>query len=285
MRLVPRMQCGPAGRIATAATGFKLPAGEPEAMPGRYLLLSPVRRVAPCAAARSRAPDKDGETMSATVRIKAAEYVTHNVRRFDVEKPSGFTFEPGQATEVSIDKDGWRDEKRPFTFTSLPEWDDLQFTIKLYPDHGGVTGQLGRLKVGDALILDEPWGTIQYKGPGTFIAGGAGVTPFIAILRALERDGKLAGHGLIFSNHTEKDIILREEFDAMDGLATTYVLSDEDNDTPGLVHGFVDRKFLAESISDFGQHFYVCGPDRMVKDISDALKALGAEPDALIFEK
>lgn len=122
--------------------------------------------------------------MSAKVRIKAAEYVTHNVRRFDVDKPSGFTFEPGQATEVSIDKDGWRDEKRSFTFTALPEWDDLQFTIKIYPDHHGVTEQLGKLEVGDALILDEPWGTIQYKGPGTFIAGGAGITPFIAILRA-----------------------------------------------------------------------------------------------------
>ena len=84
--------------------------------------------------------------MSAKVRIKAAEYVTHNVRRFDVEKPPGFSFEPGQATEVSIDRDGWRDEKRPFTFTALPEWDDLQFTIKIYPDHGGVTDQLGKLE-------------------------------------------------------------------------------------------------------------------------------------------
>ena len=223
--------------------------------------------------------------MSSKVKIKAAEYVTHNVRRFDVEKPPGWAFEPGQATEVSIDKEGWRDEKRPFTFTSLPEWEDLQFTIKIYPDHGGVTEQLGKLEVGDTLLLEEPWGTIQYKGPGTFIAGGAGVTPFIAILRALERDGKLEGHSLLFSNNTERDIILREEFDAMDGLATTYVLSAEDEDKPGLVRGLIDKNFLKENISDFGQHFYVCGPDQMVNDINKALKELGAEPDALVFEK
>jgi ferredoxin-NADP reductase len=221
--------------------------------------------------------------MSSKVKIKAAQYVTHNVRRFDVEKPSGWAFEPGQATEVSIDKDGWRDEKRPFTFTSLPEWNDLQFTIKIYPDHGGVTEQLGKLEVGDALILEEPWGTIQYKGLGTFIAGGAGVTPFIAILRALARDGKLDGHSLIFSNDTEKDIILRDEFDAMAGLATTYVLSVEDK--PGLFHGLIDKKFLKENIADFSQHFYICGPDKMVADINDALKELGAAPDALVFEK
>ena len=223
--------------------------------------------------------------MSTKVRIKAAEFVTHNVRRFDVEKPPGWTFEPGQATDVSIDKDGWRDEKRPFTFTALPEGDDLQFTIKIYPDHGGVTEQLGKLKVGDALLLDEPFGTIQYKGPGTFIAGGAGVTPFIAILRALARDHKLSGHSLIFSNNTERDIILREEFDAMDGLARTYVVSSEEEDKPGLVRGFIDKKFLQDNISDFGQHFYVCGPDQMVEDINKALEELGAEPDALVFEK
>jgi ferredoxin-NADP reductase len=221
--------------------------------------------------------------MSSKVRIKATEYVTHNVRRFDVEKPPGLKFEPGQATDVSIDREGWREEKRPFTFTSLPEWDDLQFTIKIYPDHGGVTEQLGQLNVGDALLLEEPWGTIQYKGPGTFIAGGAGVTPFISILRSLKRDGRLAGHGLIFSNRTEKDIILRDEFDAMTGLATTYVLTSEEK--PGLKHGRIDPDFLKENIADFGQRFYVCGPDKMVTDINDALKELGAEPDALIFEK
>jgi len=221
--------------------------------------------------------------MSAKVKIRSAEYVTHNVRRFDVEKPSGWAFEPGQATEVSIDKEGWRDEKRPFTFTSLPEWDDLQFTIKIYPEHRGVTEQLGKLEVGDALILEEPWGTIQYLGPGTFIAGGAGVTPFIAILRALERDEKLEGHSLIFSNHTERDITLRDEFDAMDGLVTTYVLSAEEK--PGLIYGRIDEDFLRENISDFAQHFYVCGPDEMVADISQALTELGADPEALVFEK
>jgi hypothetical protein len=45
----------------------------------------------------------------------------------------------------------------------------------------------------------------------------AGFTLFIAVRRASERDGNLAGHGLIFSNKTEKDIILREECDAMEG--------------------------------------------------------------------
>ncbi len=77
--------------------------------------------------------------MTHTLEIKAISPVAHNVFSYDLERPDGFTFEPGQATEVSIDKDGWRDEKRPFTFTSLPDDDRLQFTIKSYPERGGVT--------------------------------------------------------------------------------------------------------------------------------------------------
>lgn len=76
-------------------------------------------------------------------------------------------------------------KKRPFTFTSLNDNSFLEFTIKIYNDHEGVTKQLGLLKTGDKLLIDDVWGAIEYKGPGYFIAGAAGLTPFIAILRDL----------------------------------------------------------------------------------------------------
>ena len=221
--------------------------------------------------------------MSHTVEIRKAEQVTHNVRQFTFEKPQGFVFEPGQATDVSIDKDGWRDEKHPFTFTSLPGWDELQFTIKIYPDHHGLTEQVGGLDVGDRFIIGDAWGTIQYKGRGTFIAGGAGVTPFIAILRDLAEKERIAGHRLIFANRTEQDIILKQEFDDMEGLETLYVVDEGDN--PRFGHGRIDTAFLRKHIDDFTQHFYVCGPDGMVKGINEALKDLGADPETLVFEK
>jgi predicted ferric reductase len=43
--------------------------------------------------------------------------------------------------------------------------------------------RIRKLKHGDELIIRDVWGAIEYKGEGVFIAGGAGVTPFIAILR------------------------------------------------------------------------------------------------------
>ena len=51
--------------------------------------------------------------MSTRVKILKTEMVTHDVRHYRVEKPKNFRFAPGQATELSIDKPEWRDEKRP----------------------------------------------------------------------------------------------------------------------------------------------------------------------------
>src|SRR5687768_9902320 len=99
--------------------------------------------------------------MEHVIKIKDVVKITHDVKRFQCEKPDGYHFLPGQATEVSINKEGWRQEKRPFTFTSLNESPDLEFVIKIYDDHNGVTNALGKLKPGDELIVDDVWGAIQ----------------------------------------------------------------------------------------------------------------------------
>src|SRR6185503_12929638 len=134
---------------------------------------------------------------------------------------------PGQATEVAINKNGWREEKRPFTFTSLPMHSYLEFTIKTYRERKGVTKELLNLKKNDELILHEVFGAISYKGEGVFIAGGAGVTPFISIFRHLQANGNIGSNVLVFANKTKKDIILEQEFKNLLGDAFINILSDE----------------------------------------------------------
>ena len=167
--------------------------------------------------------------MPTSVKILHTEPVTHDVRRYRVEKPDGFSFEPGQATDVAFDKEGWR------------------------------------------------------KGPGVFIAGGAGVTPFIAILRKLAADGRLDGHTLIASHKTEEDIILRDEFEAMPGLTCIWTVTGEESSP--LNRGKIDKGFLQHHVESFDQNFYVCGPDQMVDDIKATLKDLGADADGITFEE
>lgn len=223
--------------------------------------------------------------MQHSVKILKVADVTHNVRRYTLEKPDGFKFEPGQATDVSLDEAGWREKKHPFTFTSLAKWPHLEFTIKSYFNTGGagVTERLYGYKPGQSLIIRDVWGTIAYRGAGTFIAGGAGITPFIAILRDLNHRHKLDGHTLIVSNHTEADIILREEFEAMDGLRILWTVTN-DPDAP-LLHERINAEFLERHIRDLTQHFYLCGPDDMVRELREALQSMGAGAEAVTWEK
>ncbi|WP_183563977.1 FAD-binding oxidoreductase [Mucilaginibacter sp. SP1R1] len=221
--------------------------------------------------------------MEHIVRILAINSVTHNVKQFIIEKPDGFTYTPGQATELSVNEPEWIEQKNPFTFTSLTDEHYLEFTIKIYTDHNGVTNHLNELKIGDELILREAWGAIEYKGPGYFIAGGAGITPFLAILRQLNKEGNLADNKLFFANKTDKDIILADELKSMLGENTLFTISDQKDS----VHDQrrINEEFLKAQVTDFKKHFYVCGPDPMVAEITGILTKLGADAEAVVFEK
>lgn len=221
--------------------------------------------------------------MPYTVTINEIQQITHDVKQFRVDKPEGYEFVPGQATELSINKEGWEEEKRPFTFTCLTDKPYLEFVIKIYEDHDGVTKEIGKLEEGDEFIIRDFWGTIQYEGPGTFIAGGAGITPFIAILRDLSDRGEIVGNRLLFSNKTEKDIILKDEFESTLGDDFINVITREETDD--YFNDRIDNDFLKKQIDDFDQHFYVCGPMPFVMDISNALSDLGADMDSIVLEE
>lgn len=221
--------------------------------------------------------------MDYVVKIKEIHSVTHDVRRYTIERPQNYTFIPGHATDVSINKEEWKDELRPFTFTSLKDAKDLEFVIKSYKERNGVTAELYKLVVGDELIIRDTWGAIEYKGPGYFLAGGAGITPFIAILRDLKSKNLLEGNKLFFSNKTDADIILQEEFSSMLGSNVIYAITDDANSKN--YHGFINEEFLKKNVDNFSKHFYVCGPPKMIEALSETLKKLGADPESVVFEK
>ncbi len=217
------------------------------------------------------------------VKVLEAKFITHDVKRFVVEKPIGYDFIPGQGTDISINLPDWKDKLRPFTFTSLRESKSLEFMIKLYRDHDGVTKMLGTVNSGDELILHDVFGTLDYEKPGVFLAAGTGITPFIAIFRELYRHNQIKDNRLIYVNKTSDDIIMGTELYKMLKRNFINVLTREN--TIGYVGKRIDRNFLIENVTDFGQHFYVCGPDNFVKDMTKFLLDLGAEADTLVFEK
>ncbi len=216
------------------------------------------------------------------VKIKSLEKLTHDVLKIVTEKPVEFSFTPGQAAEVSINKEEWKEEKRPFTFTCLPADDYLEFTIKTYPSHKAVTNELLLLTADDELILHDVFGAIHYKAEGLFIAGGAGVTPFISIFRYLQSTGKTGNNKLIFANKTRADIILEQEFKNMLGTNFINILSEEKAE--GYENGMISEEFIKANMGGTDQLFYLCGPKPMMEAVEKQLAALDVQKESIIKE-
>lgn len=211
--------------------------------------------------------------------LQDVKNVTHDTKLFRFDKPDGFTFSPGQATEIALDQDAWRDEGRPFTMASQPQDEHLDFVIKIYPDHDGMTEQMADLSVGDKVLADDPFGAITDHGAGLFLAAGAGITPFIPILMKRAQEDDLSGCQLIFANKTEQDIILRDKWEDLDELSTVFVTDADD----GLTDGPLGQDLLSDHI-DTTQPVYICGPGSFVDDMRKAAKELGVKDDDIITE-
>ena len=216
------------------------------------------------------------------VKIIRTEQLTHNVKKFQVVKPKGYSFIPGQATDVSVNTPDFKNKKRPFTYTGLNTDPYLEFTIKIYPSHKGVTNKLNELNPGDEIIIRNVWGAITYKGEGVFIAGGAGITPFISIFRDLRTKNEIAGNILIFANKTQADIILENELKNLPGLEFINILSDEQAD--GYYHGRINEEFLKSHIRNFNKRFYLCGPPPMMNAVKNQLANLGVGKNSMVVE-
>src|SRR5690606_13942919 len=217
------------------------------------------------------------------VKIKSIKHVTHNVLQIVTEKPSGVNFVSGQATEIFIDKQGWQNEGRPFTFTCLPKDDYLEFIIKTYPERKGVTNELLSLKAGDSLIVHDIFGAIEYKCEGIFIAGGAGVTPFISIFRDLKEKNSIGNNKLIFAYKTTADIILKDEFQKMLGDKFINILSSEK--TEKYAYGQISEDFIKKNSGPLSSYFYLCGPPPMMDAVEKQLINLKVPADKIVKEE
>jgi ferredoxin-NADP reductase len=219
---------------------------------------------------------------SQIVKIISIQHITHDVLQIITDKPDQFHFTPGQAAEISINKKGWLEEKRPFTFTCTPENVNLEFTIKTYPSHKGVTNELLHLKKDDELILHDVFGAIAYISEGIFIAGGAGITPFISIIRYLLSINEIGNNKLIFANKTKDDIIHRTEFENILRKNFINILSDEKADD--FYFGQITEDFLKPHINKSKGNVYVCGPPPMMDAIEKFLSNLHVDKKLIVKE-
>lgn len=211
--------------------------------------------------------------MDFKTKIIKTEWLAYNVVRLECEIPKGFEYSAGDAIEMQVGDEG----PGPFTMTSLPDWNKLEFMIRIYKDHHGLTKAVSELKEGDEIGLTEPFNTFVPKGESVFLAGGTGITPFVAILRKMHRDKQLGQSQLFFSNKSRRDLFLEEELHKMMGDRYQNVITSDKEDPE--YEGRITKEYLQSRVSDFTKPIYICGPEKFQESMQELLKELGVDSD------
>lgn len=222
--------------------------------------------------------------MDKIVKILKIEQLAQNVKRFTIEKPTAYQFEIGNAAMLAVNQPKWANKKRPFTFTSLPEETTLEFIIKSYPEHNGVTKKLHELHPGDELVIEEPFTSLKYKGPGVFLAGGIGIAAFIAMFKQLSNEGKIKECQLLYSSRTKRDIILEDWLKTLfKGVKNGLILTLTREQDKNYLTGRIDRNLIKKYVKDFTKNFYVCGPPSFVSTINAIVADLKINTQIVLF--
>ena len=191
-----------------------------------------------------------------------------------------FTFIPGQWVHLHV-APGGEAQKRAYSIASAPdprapERFDLAVTLV---EDGRVSGALHRLKPGDALEMDGPYGFFTREDHATedalLVGTGTGVAPLRSMLQAALTAPTGPRLTLLFGVRTQADILYRAELEALAAQHARFsflpTLSRADEAWTGR-RGYV-QTHLPELVASTGRpHVYVCGLSNMINAVRAVLK-------------
>ena len=217
------------------------------------------------------------------IAVKVTDIVPVNelVTRFKFERIDGGllpTFSGGAHTVVEM-PDGDITRLNPYSLMSDP-MDQNAYTISVRRDDEGRGGSLfmhNSVKMGDEMTISYPVNLFSLDlraKKHLFLAGGIGITPFLAQIKQLER----------FNGNWELHYACRTPSlgSYVDELTShhpneTHIYYDDENEKIDLVN-MLDGQPL-------GTHLYVCGPKGMIDWVRKTATAEGWPREAIHYEE
>jgi ferredoxin-NADP reductase len=200
----------------------------------------------------------------------------------------------GQHVDIRLTAEDGYEAQRSYSIASTRDGTRVELTVERLED-GEVSPYLtDELRPGDRIELRGPIGGYfvwepSQGGPLLLVAGGSGVAPLMAMIRARDAAGSDADTRLLVSSRGWDDVIYRDELERRtgDGLKVIHALTrSQPPDWPGYA-----RRVDAEMLAQVGPTpaelplVYVCGPTPFVEAVAEALVQLGHEPHRVRTER
>ena len=188
----------------------------------------------------------------------------------------GIGHRPGQFVFLKLQAPGMR-EPHPFTIASSPDSGVLRFHIRELGDWSSRLRRMDDL-VGTDVVVEGPYGRFDPLGHGdrpvVWVAGGVGITPFLAALDGLAPVSHDRRPHLIYAVPTAAGATALPELRQAEG-ERRLTLTVHESQTVGRLTA--DR--LAALFPDglAGAHVAMCGPAGLIADMGAAARSLGAD--------
>jgi ferredoxin-NADP reductase len=193
----------------------------------------------------------------------------------------------GQHIDLRLTAEDGYSAQRSYSLASPPQpGSRIEVTVQSVENGEVSSFLLTELRVGDQFELRGPIGGYftwlpASRAPLMLIAGGSGVVPLVAMLRARRAQQLPTPAHLLYSSRTAEQILFRTE---LEGLAATpagpTVVHTLTRETPADwigEYGRIDRSMLQRRAIDPAMQpdVFVCGPTPFVETVAESLLTLG----------
>ena len=247
------------------------------------------------------------------VSVISVKHLAANIFCIEINRPTGFKFEPGQFARIGIKPSNGVSDKiwRAQTIVSRAEDDRTLAFYIVYVKGNPFSEALKKMKSGDGVYLDvAPYGhfTLNRFAPGGnlwLFSTGTGVAPYLSMLQQERIWGDFSGITLICSFRDQTQFVYRDtlplEFEKLTGFQSRNykkfsfvpIYTREETVSDCIVRGMKktntfsrghfeklitngELKFiLKNSISSINSKVMLSGNPDMIKTTRDFLKTLG----------
>jgi len=229
-------------------------------------------------------------TQEFELKVKEVIQRTYNTKSVRLEAALGVDYKAGQFMCVTVKSEPVC--KRYLSLSSAPtEKGYIEFTKKL--TQSDFSCALSSLKPQDTLKIHYPLGKFTLEdNPAdkiAFISGGIGITPIRSIAKYIVDKNIGTDMVLVYSNRSVKDIVFKEDFDAMQKaypkLRVAHVLCEAAPDFKCSV-GHINAQVIIDEVPDYKvRKFFLCGPPPMVEAMKKILaEELGLAKEQIVTE-